>query len=198
MLWAAIAPVLLSVIQSIALETSDPLWSVEWARQQRAFGSPTVQAGVYLKITSSRPVFDEVRFKFHAPSNTVKDVIHGMRDFTLNVQCKSYSHAYADWAHEYAERIRTRMNRNAVRNSLIAVNTVFLEAGVITDVNGEEDGRELSLANLDLFFRAGFEDEPATGLNWIEKLELTSHLKSPDGVELPHPPNLTEALLPPP
>lgn len=197
MLWATLAPTLKSVITSIALQTSDPLWSSDWLDQQRPFASPTTQAEILLRIPTSRAVHDETRRVYDVGTQSIIATDHGVREFTLNVQARSYDLSYAAWAHEYLERIRTRIMRETPRAALLAAGVVLVERGPIVQVDGEVDGRALSVANLDLFMRAGFEDTPQTGLGWIEKIELTTHVKDSGGVELDHPPNLTEVLIPP-
>jgi hypothetical protein len=195
MLWADIAPVLKSVIESIALEASDPLWATQWAAQQAPFMSPTVQADIVLRIPISRALYDEKRSTFDAVAQTVTRTNHGVREFTLNVQARSWDHSYATWALEYCERVRTRITRDVPRAALLAANVVLVERGNIQEVSATVDGRELSAANLDLFMRAGFEDSE-TGLGWIETIELTTHVKNAAGVELSAPPNLQAVTLP--
>jgi hypothetical protein len=199
MIWAEIAPVLIAQIQGLALQTSDPLWVPEWKDEQQTFGSPTVQSKIELEIAAASDVFQETRrTEVGAPTPGVLATEHGMREFTLNVQCKSYDSRYAFWAFEYAERIRTRIKRESVRDALHAVNTAFLNSSAITRVEYDEDGHRVRLANLDLFFRAGFEDtEGAEVLGWIESIALTARLKDPAGNVYPEPPNYTDLRIPP-
>jgi hypothetical protein len=199
MIWAEIAPVLLAQVQGLALQTSDPLWSAEWRDEKQEFASPTVQAKIELEITSAAPVFQETRqTEGAAPDFNTILTEHGMREFTLNVQCKSYDSRYEFWAFEYAERIRTRIRRQAVREALKTVNTAFLSSSAITRLEHDEDGHRVRTANLDLFFRAGFEDsEGAEVVGWIESIALTSRIKDVDGTVLPTPPNFTDLRIPP-
>lgn len=197
MLWATLAPTLKSAITSIALDAADPLWSAEWAEQAQPLVSPTVQAEILLRIPTSRAVYDETRRTYDANTQTITAVDHGLREFTLSIQARSYDLTYAAWAHEYCERIRTRIMRETPRATLLAAGVVLVERGPIVQVEATVDGRALSAANLDLFMRAGFEDAPQTGLGWIEKIELTTQVKNTDGVVLPTPPNVTDLLIPP-
>lgn len=191
MIWSEIADTLRSVIASVALETADPLWSTEWRDQKQTFASPTVQAKIVLHITSSADLMTEERYD----EDNVSE-LHGMRNFTLNVQAKSYNLEYEQWAFEYAERIRTRLRRATPRAALLAANVALVSAGPILSLKAIEDGHAVSVANLDLFMRCGFTDRDATPTGWIESLELTTHLSSPAD-EWPVPPNLIAELLPP-
>lgn len=204
MLWADLAPLLKSTITSLALDTTDPLWQgAEWRTQQHAFVSPSTQVQIDMKITVSADITSKVeRFAFDPAANggagDLSSSMHGMRNFTLNVQIKSYDATYAMWANEYAERIRTRIWRSGVTDVLIARNLTPVSMGAITDVPGKEDGQALSVVNFDMFFRAGFTDAPVTGVGWIDSILLTSHVSNPGGVEYPAPPNFVNAPLPPP
>jgi hypothetical protein len=206
MLWATLAPLLKSTITSLALRATDPLYSArfeaEYHDQRKKFTPPVTKASIDLKLTSSTDTFTEERSTFDPAANgglgAQTTSLHGMRDFVLNVQCKSYDLAYAHWAHEYAERIRTRIQARAVRDALIGQNLTLVRCGAIIDLDGKEDGHAQSIANLDLFFRAGFEDATPGSVNWIESILLTSHVKNPAGVEYPAPPNVTDDLIPDP
>lgn len=192
MIWAEIAPVLLSTVQSLALRQTDPLWKAEWIDSKRTFGSPKSKVKIFLEVTSSREELTEERSVFVPGSpGSITRTQHGSREFTLNIQAKSYSQEYVDWAHEYAERIRTRIQRKTVLATLRAANVALVRVGEIRDMSYDEDGIALSVANLDVIMRAAFADDPQTGLGWIETIELTSHVQNPAGVEYPAPPNGT-------
>jgi hypothetical protein len=196
MMWTTIAPALLAAVQGIALQPSDPLWVAEWQDEQRTFGSPTAQVKVFLEVTSCAPVFDATRTTADGLGSPIQTA-HAIREFVLNVQVKSYDSTYAFWAFEYAERIRTRMNRDTVLEALAAVETKFLRASPITRLEYNEDGHAIKVANLDLFMRAGFVDEAESGIGWIDSVALTSKLRKPDGTLYDSPPNYTDLILPP-
>lgn len=205
MLWANLAPLLKSTITACALRATDPLYSAaftaEYKDQAKQLVNAMTQASIDLRITSTTDTLTGERWTFDPAANAgvgdLSSAMHGMRDFTLNVQCKSYDLTYAAWAHEYAERIRTRMHSRAVRDALLAGGDVTLvNAGKVQSVDGKEDGEAVSVASLDLFMRAGFVDAPLGGLNWIQTIILTSHVKKPDGTEYPVPPNVTNVALP--
>jgi hypothetical protein len=202
-LWANIAPTLTSVIKSNALAAPDTNWLAQpdiafWDGGKTPFTSPVVKATLKLRIPASRAIFDQRRvIPNPSPSAGAEllEVQHGMREFTLNVLCKSYSQEFPKWAHEMAERIRTRIQRRSVRQELLAVQVVLVEAGPINDVRLVEDDRATSVASLDLRMRAAFEDE-AQAITWIEFIELTGQIKDTAGVTYPAPPNLSEAVMP--
>lgn len=201
MLWATLAPLLKSTITSLALDATDPLWQgAEFHDQQHTFVGPGSQVQIDLKITTSAATSNVERFTYDPTANggngDLSSSMQGMRDFTLNVQVRSFDLRYAMWAQEYAERIRTRIWRSSVTDMLIANNVTPVKMGPIVTVDGKEDGQALSVCNLDMFFRAGFTDTPVTGLGWIQSIVLTSHVKNPGGTEYSVPPNLLNLPIP--
>jgi hypothetical protein len=202
--WNAAATLLKSTIQSIALEASDPLYAADFQAAYRDTARenvhPVVQLELVLQITSSSDVMTGERFTFDPAANggngELISTMHGMRDFTLNVQARSYDLSYSAWAITYLERIRTRIWRSSVREALIANGIAPFDLGPILDVQGKEDGHALSVANLDIHMRLSFTDTPQLGTGWFEKITLTSHVKKPDGTEYPAPPNVTALPLP--
>jgi hypothetical protein len=185
MLYATLAPFLADLIGSLALDDADPLFKAVYRDQKRPFVSPTVKAEIVLKVTSSRETLTNERYtQTPGPVVTLSSKMHGIREFTLNVQAKSYDLTYARWAHEYLERIRTRIQKRSVKDLMVAQNLACYGRGAIQDVEGKEDGQALSVANLDLFMRAGFEDGVGDpGLDWIETISLTSHVANEAGAE---------------
>lgn len=201
MLYASLAPFLATTITNIALDVADPLFKVVYRDQKRPFVAPSKAVEIVLRVTSSRDVTTEERYTFTpGPVASLSSKMHGIREFTLNVQARSYDLTFARWAIEYLERIRTRIQRRSVRDLMIAQNVVHYGSSPITDAEGKEDGQALSIGNLDLFMRAGFEDGVTeTGLGWIETIELTSHITNPAGVEYPREAlNFTDVIMPAP
>lgn len=159
MIWQAVAPVLQSMITGLALQTADAFFQGgEWSNQRHAFVEPGLQMQLELRITSSAFTARGTNYQDNG-DGTSSAVMGGMRDFILNVQAKSYDQAYDHWAHEYAERIRTRIFRDSVQATLAASSIVVWDAADILDLPGVEDGQATSVASLDLKCRAGFLDD---------------------------------------
>lgn len=204
--WNDAATLLKDTIQSLALEASDPLFVADFTAVYRDEAHenvhPIVQLELVLQITSSSDVMTGERRTFDQAANgglgELTSTMHGMRDFTLNVQARSYDLSYSAWAITYLERVRTRIWRSSVLEALIAQNIAPFATSPIVDLQGKEDGHALSVANLDIRLRLSFTDTPQTGLGWIEKILLTSHVKKPDGTEYSAPPNVTDLQIPPP
>jgi len=202
--WGNAAQLLKTTIQSLALESADPLYAADfqavYADQAREGVHPGVQCELVLEITSSTDVMTGERRVFDPAANggqgDLSSAMHGMREFTLNVQAKSYDLTYSAWAIAYLERIRTRIWRSSTLEALIAADIAPFDTGPINKVDGKVDGHALSVANLDIRMRLSFSDTPQIGLGWIEKIELTSHIKKPDGTEYPVPPNVTALPIP--
>jgi hypothetical protein len=197
MLWSTLAPVLRSTITSLALDATDPLFEAVWRDGQRPFVAPSVAAEIVLRVTSVKDVTTAERYTYTPSPAGLSSAMHGIREFTLNVQARSYDLSYSHLAIEYAERIRTRIKRRSVLDTLLPYGCTYVSSGPIADLEGREDGQALSIANVDLFMRAGFEDTSETGLGWIETISLTSHVLNAAGVEYPREAgNWSDVLMP--
>jgi hypothetical protein len=184
MMWATLCPYLQGVITNLCLDATDPLFQgSEWRVQQKAFVAPSVQMSLDLEITSSTEGSWGTRYAYDPAGNggqgklTAK--IAGQREFVLNVQIKSYDTRFEFWALEYAERIRTRIGRDDIVAELTAHGVTVWQASRIVKLDGVEDGQALSVCNLDLFARAGFEDpypDDGTGLAFFRSVEIKSKI----------------------
>ncbi len=187
---------------SLALATPDATFKARFRDVKRPFVSPTAKLELVLSIPSSRAVTTHERLT-QAPGAQPGDPVmltstmHGIREFTFNVQARSYELAFDRWGHTYLERIRTRMHRRSVRDALRVHDVGLIAAGPILEFETKQDGHALSVCNLDLFMRCGFEDDAETGLDWIETIDLTSHVSSEGGTEYEQPAgNFTDEIMP--
>ena len=197
MIWNTLAPVLRDTITSLALNAPDAKFKARYRDTKEALVSPTVKLAVVLTIPTSREV--ETHERLVLVDDALTSTIHGIREFTLNVQARSYELDFNRWAMVVLERIRSRIHKRSVRDTLLAANVVCYQTGAIRELEQKQDGRALSVANLDLFMRAGFEDTPEAGLDWIETIELTSHVTSEGGIEYERPAgNFTNEIIPAP
>jgi hypothetical protein len=197
-IWDTLAPVLRDVVQGLCLNTPDATFKATYRDMQKPFVSPTAKLAVELTIPSSRAITTHERLTQTAgPVIELTSTLHGIREFTLNVQAKSYELSFNRWAHVVLERVRTRINRRSVRDTLLAANVACYDVGAIREMQMKQDGHALSVCSLDLFMRAGFEDEPEAGLDWIETIELTSHVSDEGGTEYEQPAgNFTNEIMP--
>lgn len=198
MIWNTITPVLRDVITSLALNTPDTTFKATYRDMQKPIVSPTAKLAIELTIPTSRDTTTHEReTTTPGPVQVLTSTMHGIREFTLNVRVKSYELDFNRWAMIVAERIRTRINRRSIQDQLLAVNVGYYNAGVIRELSAKQDGHALSVVDLDLFMRVGFEDTPETDLNWIETIELTSHVTSEGGIEYEQPAgNFTNEIMP--
>lgn len=176
MLWANIAPVLVTQITKAAIEpTSTPAtsnFSALWTNQKRPFGDVAIQAEILLSLNRGKLVDWGFTDTYNAGTNQIDRKLNGQREFVLSVQVRSFNQAEANWAFEYAERIRTRIERQDIYDALLAANIVFVEDLGIVSADAVIDDRECSVANLDLRMRCAFEDS-SIALDWIEKVQLS-------------------------
>lgn len=184
MMWATLCPYLQGIVTNLCLDTTDPLFQgAEWAKQKHGFVAPSVQMQLDLEITSSGEGSWGTRYSFDQAGNggqgKLTAVLAGQREFVLNVQVKSYDNRFEFWALEYAERIRTRISRDDVVADLTEHGVAVWRLGPILKIDGVEDGQALTVCNLDLFCRAGFEDpypDDGTGLAFFKSVEIKSKI----------------------
>jgi hypothetical protein len=175
MLWAQIAPVLVSAVTQAALEpntTTGPNYSALWQNQERPFADTQVQAEIFLSIGKSTRIDWGYTDTFNATTNKIDRSIKSQHEFTLSVQVRSYEQIEANWAFEYAERIRTRIDREDIYETLLSANVVVIEDLGIVAADAAIDGRQCSVANLDLRLRCAF-DDATFPLDWIEQVQLS-------------------------
>jgi hypothetical protein len=184
MMWATLCPYMQGVITGLALDATDPFFQgAEWSKQAHSFIAPSSQLQIDLEITSTGGDDWGTRYAFDPAGNSgagkLTASLSGQREFVLNVQVKSYDNSFQFWALEYAERIRTRINREDIMADLAANNVVCWLAGNIRTINGVEDGEALTVCNLDLKCRAGFNDpypDDGTGLAFFTTIEIKSKI----------------------
>jgi hypothetical protein len=175
MLWLQIATVLRDTITKVALESNvtpdTDNFSALWANQKRPFGDSVVQAEIQLSLNQGKLVDWGYTDTFNQGTNKIDRSMKGQREFVLSAQCRSFDLTEPNWAFEYAERIRTRLDREDISETLLAANVVFLEDLGIVAASAVIDGRECSVANIDLRMRCAFDDSTFP-LDWIETVQI--------------------------
>lgn len=180
MFLSTVAPVLKSLVTSLALEPADaaalvPAAQALWLNEQRPFVNPGLAAEILLRVTDVHEVTNHAfRDRFETPN--FNRYIHGMKEFTLSLQVRAYNELPETvWALEYADRICTRLDRVSSSSVLSLVNTCLVSIGSIQDIGDVIiDDRSVNVANVDIVFRAGFTDGPEA-LDWFERIALTSN-----------------------
>lgn len=184
MMWATLCPYLQGVVTGLCLDTADPFFQgAEWSKQAHSFIAPSVQMQLDLEITATSGDSYGTRYAFDPAGNSgagkLTAGMFGQREFVLNAQVKSYDNRFQYWALEYAERIRTRINREDIMADLTLNGVTVWLAGKISTLNGVEDNEALTVCSLDLFCRAAFSDpypDDGTGLAFFSSIEIKSKL----------------------
>lgn len=201
--WIDLLPKVQAIITRLAVENNDPLWAAqgaEWQPQPHVYVSPDAALQIDLIVTNSGDGDYETRYvPFTDPDTGItadRAYLTGQREFVLNVQCKGYQADFAHWALIYAERIRTGLQRIDVLDEVQALGMCFWKYNPIFNIEGKEDGQALTIANMDLFGRAGFGDDPTTAplVQLFASITVTSKFAGyTDG----QPPNFTDTITAP-
>lgn len=203
MLWATIAPVLLTQLTACALESSVaaaavPAFAGRWKDQQRPLVHPQIQAELLVQITNVRRLSQRDDWVDDTSGSTLVRTYQGQREATVNVQVRSWNQNIVGWALEYCERIVSRFaNRISVHDALYDVNCGVIETLPVTNIGDVViDNRVLSVASADIRVRAAFTDDPET-LEWFDKIDLSTAFGDYVAT-FPVPPNLLHQTVPEP
>jgi hypothetical protein len=170
--WVDLLPALRDLITELAVEANDPMWleqGAQWSTIPQKNVAEDTAVQIDLAITSSGDGEYETRYVKYTDPGTgeISDraLFSGQREFVLNVQCSTHQTDFARWALVYAERIRSRLQATPRVEQLIdEMGVAFWRYGTIQNLQGVEDLQAVAIANLDLFGRVGFQDDPTAGV----------------------------------
>jgi hypothetical protein len=196
--WSTIAPVLVDLTTRLARDDSLPTenFSAEWKERSRSFTHDGQSLSLLLKVTTVATIGDdETRYENH--EGGLRASQHGQRRVTLQVQAIVPEHTDELWAMAALERLRTRIRRPGSLTELLAVGVALIEDRQAVKVSFKDAGRWVSAANMDLVLAVVVNDVDPVPMNWIERIELTSHLTHAPDVDAAAALNVTGELLPP-
>jgi hypothetical protein len=175
-LWVQVAPVLKAAITAVAIDPSVTAatanFSARWNNQKQPFSDSKIKADILLSLNQGKLVDWGYTDTLNVSTNKLDRSLKAQREFVLHVQVRSYDQTEVNWAFEYAERIRTRLDRDDIYNTLLAANIVFIEDLGIVTADAVIDSRECSIANLDLRMRCAF-DDATFPIDWIEEIQFS-------------------------
>ena len=199
--WPDIAPVLLEQFTLAVKDRTlgDAGFSAQWWTGKVGFISDLQRFSLDLKMTRLRGIGeDETRTEFDEGSETLAVSQTGQRAFTIQA-----SVIYADRSDDFfamtaLDRLRTRLRRRSAIDAMLAVGVAFASFGDAIKAPFKDGGRWLNAAVMDVNLLAVVNDvvETPDGGEWIDAVEITSHVEGVDGIELPVPPNVVEDLIP--
>lgn len=197
------------------LET--PPWSAEWKERSATFVHPLVKARLELQITSVVGVGNDDSRKEELDTGVVAgeaaglppeeivpsgqtdlfETVVGLRRFVVQAQAWVPENTDSWSAHHIIERLRTRMDFDSSRQSLLAVNVDFTDVGASRPMNARKDGKLWSVVSIDFTFTAGINETDPIPLGWIERIVLSSHEQHAPGNEVSASLRMIEETLPP-
>jgi hypothetical protein len=187
--WATINPVLLDVFSQLA---ADPLpapaipFAAQWRDRAQEVMSPDYGHALWLKVTRVVGVGnDEERFDFNPlaldPVSGLMGLetatICGTRKITLQVKSECSENTDTLWCMAILDRIATRLNMNRYWNRLRdEANCAFFDWEDATDHGVPKDGRQLSVATMDMYLYAAVNERDPVPFGWNEKVRLSSQV----------------------
>lgn len=192
--WATINPAIEGLFASLAFPNRTPEFMAQWDGRGQKFTHSGTQTNIALKIASIAEVGeDETRIVTIDIEGTPTQVYAqlGNRRIVLNIRVESHNNTDTTWAWQTVEKIRTRLRRPASLEALSALNMGLISTGPSVAVPVTRDGREWSIASLDVNLSARFCDPEDVSYGWIESVRLTSRVEDETGVVMGEPPNGT-------
>lgn len=160
---------------------------VFWRDQERPAVLPEDGGFVTLAVVEDRVVgVPEERLVFDAGAPAGKEfqpAIAELHLLRLAVAVETYTNAAKKRGRFFANRIRTRLRREATKLALQRLNTSLVDVGSVLFAGVELDNRMSSLATLEVRLHvATVEDAPPFG--YIETIETEAEMVGEDGVPL--------------
>lgn len=196
--WSEIRPGLIALFTELAQSPKGyqaPQWKAEWRDSGDRKATPvtgTIRGiTLTLRITTIAGIGQSDEVRYETSGQDLQESIYGLRKVTLNLQCEATHIDDSQWALSVLERIRTRMARTRVVETLADLNIGVIEILPARDISAKSRQHTLSKANMDLQLTmvASDSDPVTTGVItevWITTVEL----KDVDGTLITAPPDV--------
>lgn len=126
-------------------------------------------------------------------AENVIPVVAGRREFTVTLRAIVRSQTAKKTARQLVEKIRLSLKKPTVLEHFQSNGMAIVRLGPTANYDSTYDNRVESIAAAEFRLSCALTDSD-TSVGTIHTIEVTSHLKGVDGVELPSPPNLNEEL----
>lgn len=215
--WSVVAPVLVQLFadlavnqvknESDAFDVTHPEWKPEWA--DRPVGATHVlqQVTMTMRVATVSSTFDENRLEMldtglvaGLPATSTYDLFEtavGFRKFVLQVQAWVLQDQDTLMAIGTIERLKTRLGWNSSLQRLLAINVDLTDIGPTRNMSAPKDGRQWSVASMDVTLTAAFEETDTVAVGFIERVVISSHVQAAEGDDLPAPLQMVDEVLPP-
>lgn len=193
--WSVASPALVKLFTRLAFDVTPVKFSAQWQARTQKYTDPTAKTDLILMVRTIQGIgtdetVDEV------VGSDVRQAQLGNRRVILECRVESYKATDSHWCWSTIERIRTRLSRPSSHQALEGINWALVDTGPAIALPMNVRGAEWSAATMDVTFGTRFLDVDMSDFDWIERIELTSHVSGTNGIELPVPPNYTNKLIP--
>lgn len=200
--WPQVKPELIALFSALAVppKGSQP-FQAQWRNRALVSTSDVYKADLFLRITSVVGIGndDTRRRVLRDTGGNVTSVEHsvtGPRRIIMRVEAHSTVDTDSESASNMLERIRTGLRVQSSTEALQSVKLSVTKIGAALDVPYVKNGHSVPRVAMDvtLVGVANYIDTIPGG--WFEKIELTSHLRGENNVELPPPGNVVAKQIP--
>lgn len=197
--WETASPALIKLFTRLAFDVTPVNFGAQWQARTQKYTSEAARTDLILAVRSIQDIgedeTEQVETTIKGQPATVYAQL-GNRRVILEVRVESYKASDSHWAWTTIERIRTRLRRPSSHQLLEVMNWALVDTGPSVALPMNVRGAEWSAATMDVTLGTRFIDVETAPFEWIERIELTSHVKDTDGTELPVPPNYINKTLP--
>jgi hypothetical protein len=195
--WGTASPALVKLFTRLAFDVTPVRFEAQWQARTQKYTNSEAKTDLILMVRSIQDIGEDETEQVTV-QNDVRQAQSGNRRVILEVRVESYKANDTHWCWATIERIRTRLRRPSSHQALEAINWALVDTGPSVALPMNVRGAEWSAATMDVTFGTRFLDVDMSAFDWIERIELTSHISGVDGIELPQPPNYTSKLIPEP
>lgn len=189
--FATVAPAIKGVVETLAGT------AVDWSRRPASFTDPATQLDITLIITSIGVIGgrDETRYTYDATADTYTPRQHGQRRLNLQIKVESFNDTDSLWCWQVAENIRSGLDNPISRDTLSQACVAVVDiAGEIVRFEVKRDNRHISAGIVNAVFAAPLSDTNTTPINFIETIDITSHVTDATDTEVAG--NFTDEVMP--
>ena len=195
--WVTASPALVKLFTRLAFDAPPSKFEAQWQARTQKYTNPEAKTDLVLMVRSIQDIGEDETEQVQV-GDDIRQAQSGNRRVIIEVRVESYNAKDTHWCWATIERIRTRLRRPSSHQALEDINWALVDTGPSIALPMHVRGAEWSAATMDVTFGTRFLDVDPSAFDWIERIELTSHISGTDGVELPVPPNYNNKLIPEP
>jgi hypothetical protein len=181
--WGTASPALVKLFTRLAFDVTPTRFEAQWQARTQRYTNAEAKTDLILMVRSIQDIGEDETEQVQVGSD-IRQAQSGNRRVILECRVESYKATDSHWCWSTVERIRTRLRRPSSHQALEDINWALVDTGPAIALP------------MHVTFGTRFLDVDMSAFDWIERIELTSHISGTDGNELPVPPNYTNKLIP--